>query len=73
MAFPKLARFVARYRMVADYTQAENSMRVLVDIIVLGQGRTEIALIVSAPYADRAAADIVERKLAQVLVSRIVA
>ncbi len=73
MAFPKLARFVARYRMVADYTQAENSMRVLVDIIVLGQGRTEIALIVSAPYADRAAADIVERKLAQVLVSRVVA
>ena len=45
----------------------------LVDVIVLGRGRTEISLIVTTPYADRASAEVVERKLAKLLVSRIVA
>ena len=72
VAFPKLTPYSTRYRMVADYASAGNSIRMLVDVVVLGRGRTEISLIVSTPYADRAAADVVERKLAKLLVSRIV-
>jgi hypothetical protein len=71
IAFPKLARYSARYRMVADYGDAGNSVRVLVDIVVLGQGRTEISLIVTMAYADRAQADLFERALAKVLVRRV--
>jgi hypothetical protein len=73
VAFPKLAQFSGRYRMVADYGGAGNTVRVLVDVIVLGQRRTEIALTVSTLYADRAAADAVEQRLARLLVSRIAA
>jgi hypothetical protein len=73
IAFPTLAQYSARYRMVADYGEVGSSIRVLVDIIMLGRGRTEIALTLSTPYADRAAADVAERQLAALLVSRIVA
>jgi hypothetical protein len=73
VAFPKLAQFSTRYRMIADYGEAGSTVRVLVDVVILGQGRTEISLIVSTPYADRAAADVVERRLAQVLLGRVTA
>jgi hypothetical protein len=71
IVFPKLAQYSTRYRMVADYGDAGSSVRVLVDIIMLGRGRTEISLILTVPYADRAAADAAERQLATLLVSRI--
>jgi hypothetical protein len=71
VAFPPLTRMAARYRVVADAGTSASSVRVVLDLILLGQGRTEITLIVSAPYADRAAADLAERRLAQILVSRI--
>jgi hypothetical protein len=71
IAFPKLAQYSTRYRMVADYGDAGSSVRVLVDIVMLGRGRTEISLILTVPYADRAAADAAERQLATLLVSRI--
>ena len=73
LAFPKLTRYAARYRVVADYGASGNTVRVLVDLIFLGQGRSEISLIVSTPYADRIAADGAERRLAQILVKRITA
>jgi hypothetical protein len=73
LAFPKLTRYTARYRVVADYGASGETVRVLVDLIFLGQGRSEISLIVSTPYADRAAADGAERRLAQILVRRIAA
>jgi hypothetical protein len=73
LAFPKLTRYTARYRVVADYGASGETVRVLVDLIFLGQGRSEISLVVSTPYADRAAADGAERRLAQILVRRIAA
>ena len=73
LPFPKLTRYAARYRVVADYGTPGNAVSVLVDLIFLGQGRSEISLIVSTPYADRAAADRAERRLAQILVKRITA
>jgi hypothetical protein len=71
VAFPKLTRYAARYRLVADYGDPQSSVRVLVDVILLGHGRTEISLMLSTPYADRAVADAAERRLAKILVSRI--
>ena len=43
----------------------------LIDMIQLGQGRTEISIVLSARYGDRAAAEIAERRLAQIVVGRI--
>jgi hypothetical protein len=70
-AFPKLAQYVARYRNVVDYKTGGSSVRAVVDLIVLGKGRTEISLILTTRYADRAQADLFERALAKLLVSRI--
>ncbi len=56
MAFPKLAQYSARYRLVYDFGKAGSPTLVLMDIVMVGQGRTEITLTLSAPYGDRAAA-----------------
>ena len=71
LAFPKLTRYTARYRVLADVTTQEGRLRVLVDLILLGQGRNETTLVLSAPYVAHAAVDSAERRLAQTLVSRM--
>jgi hypothetical protein len=73
LAFPKLTQYAARYRTVVDYVKPGSSMRVSIDFVILGQGRTEISLILTARYADRAAADRAERNMALLLISRIAA
>jgi hypothetical protein len=71
IAFPKLATYSARYRMVYDYGTAGKPALVLIDVILVGRGRSEITLMVSAPYVSRAAADGAGRRLASILVGRI--
>ena len=71
LAFPKLARYAARYRVVADYGNA-GARSGCSSTYLLGQGRRR-SRSSSRAYADRAAADGAERRLAQLLVSRIVA
>ena len=71
LAFPKLTRYSARYRMVADFGEPGSRVHALVDMIVLAQGRAEISILLTARYADRAIADIAERKTANTLVNRI--
>jgi hypothetical protein len=71
IGFPKLAPYSARHRLVYDFGKAGNPALVLMDMITLGEGRSEITLIVSAPYADRSAADGAGRRLAKILLSRI--
>jgi hypothetical protein len=71
VAFPKLAQYSARYRLVYDFGKAGKSALVLMDMIVVGEGRSEISLFVSAPYADRVAADGAGRRLAKILLSRV--
>lgn len=73
LPFPKLTTYAVRYRMVADYGKQGSSTRILVDIIYLGQGRSEVALSVTTSYADRAATDSAERRLAQLIVRRMTA
>lgn len=73
LAFPGMTRYAARYRVVLDYGSAGSAALVLIDMIFLGQRRSEITLTVSAPYAVRAQADAAERRLAKILVSRMAA
>jgi hypothetical protein len=71
LAFPKLTRYTARYRVLADVETQDGRLRVLVDLILLGQSRNETTLVLSAPYVAHAAVDAAERRLAQTLVSRM--
>jgi hypothetical protein len=71
LPFPKLTVYSARYRMIADFGKPGSRIRVLVDMILLGKGRTEIAFVLSARYADRAGVELAEREMAYILVNRI--
>jgi hypothetical protein len=71
LAFPKVAQHAVRYRTLTDYATSGGTVRVLIDVILLSQNRTEIALAFGSPYVTRAAVDAAERRLAQTLVSRI--
>ena len=71
IAFPKLGQYSARYRVVIDYGTAGSSVRVVMDIVAVAKGRSEVALIVTAPYKNRTAVDAAGRRLAGLLVGRI--
>lgn len=71
VAFPKLAQYTARLRTVLDYDQSGSPVRAVIDMVVIGKGRTEITLVLTTRYTDRAQADIAEQALAKLLVSRI--
>ena len=70
-AFPKLGQYSARYRIVIDYGTAGSSVRLVMDIVVVAKGRSEVALVLTAPYVSRAAVDAAGRRLAGLLVGRI--
>lgn len=71
VAFPRLARFTRAYRAVADYSAAGRTVRVLIDFVLIGRGRTEITLVTSAAFAARAPVRAAEVRLARLLVGRI--
>ena len=71
MAFPKLAQYSARYRLVYDFGKAGSPALVLMDLIMVGQGRSEITLVLSAPHSQRADADGAGRRMAALLLSRV--
>jgi hypothetical protein len=73
VAFPKLAPYAARFRTVLDYDQSGSPVRAVIDMVVIGKGRTEITLILTTRYADRAQADIAEQALAKLLLRRVAA
>ncbi len=71
VAFPKLARHTAAMRAVLKVNTSNGAVRVLTDLILLGAGRTELVLTVTAPLAGQATIRQAEIRLATVLVSRI--
>ena len=73
VAFPKLAQYSARYRLIYDFGTAGRPTLVLMDLIMVGKGRSEITLMLSARYADRAAADGAGLRMAKRLLTRVTA
>ena len=70
MPFPKLATFSARFRVLLETTQGQ-AVRVLIDVVLVGRGRTAVAITLSTPYANRAEADAAEVRLARLMLARI--
>ena len=70
MPFPKLATYAARVRVVADY-KGDSAARLLIDAVLVGRGRTLVNIALVAPYAQRAAAEAAEARLAKIVLARI--
>ena len=73
IAFPKLTQRAVRYRSVLDYRQTGSTVRAVADFVLVGKGRTEISLFLTTRYTDRAVADVAERNLMLLLLSRVTA
>jgi hypothetical protein len=71
LAFAHVAQYTAAFRLVLDVTSAGTTGSMLLDLVLVGRGRTEITLTTVAPYDARAAIKAAEERLARLLVSRI--
>ena len=71
LAFPRVATYTAAFRLVTDVRSSNGKLRILVDIALVGRGRTEIMLTTSAPYNARVPVKAAEIRLARILVGRI--
>ena len=70
MPFAKLTPFATRFRLLLDYKGADGTTRVLMDMVAVGRGRTEMMLIVALPYSQRAGIDAAEVRLARIMLGR---
>jgi hypothetical protein len=71
--FPRIGRAAARIRIIADVkiTADAKPLRIMIDQIAFGRGRTGISFTLWAPYTDLIAADAAEVRLAKALLGRI--
>lgn len=70
MPFAKIAPYAARFRLLLEYTEGE-TVRVFIDFVLVGRGRTAISLGFMAPYAARAEVEAAELRLARLMLARI--
>jgi hypothetical protein len=70
IAFAHVAAYTAAYRAILDVVDSGTTVRVMVDVVAVGRGRTEITLSTTAPYLARAAVVAAEVRLARLLVAR---
>ena len=73
LAFAKVAPRTIRFRAVLDYATSGKSVRMMLDLVAFGKGRTAVTLTLIAPYAERADATGAETRLAKILASRFAA
>ena len=70
LAFPAVGTYTRAYRTLIDYTQSSQTVRVAVDLILVGSGRTEITLTTTAPVVAGPAVKTLEVRLARELEAR---
>jgi hypothetical protein len=73
LAFPRVTARTAAFRALMDVTSSGTTVRVLVDIVAIGKGRSELTLMTTAPYAARTALQPAEVRLARILAARATA
>lgn len=71
IAFPRLTRYAAAYRMLIRVRAQGHSVLLLIDIVLVGRSRTELTLTVSAPAAARATISAAEVRIARLLLWRV--
>jgi hypothetical protein len=71
IAFPRLATYTRAYRALIDVTTSTATTRVMVDIALVGRGRSEITLVTTAALAAAPVVKPAEIRLARLLAARI--
>jgi hypothetical protein len=71
VAFPTLARYTRAFRGVAAVNTPTGSVRVVVDLILLGAWRNELTLSLTGPATGKASMHSAEVRLALVLAGRL--
>jgi hypothetical protein len=71
LPFSHVSTYAALFRGVISAQTAGQNVRILVDLLLLGQSRTEITLNVAGPVGAQSAISAAEHRLARTLVSRI--
>ena len=69
--FSPVARYTANFRVVFDVSAAGRSVRILVDVLLVGKGRAEMTLTTIAPYAARVQVQAAELRLARLVAKRL--
>ena len=70
LAIPAIGTYSRAYRVLVDYTQNAQTVRLFVDVVLVGRGRTEITLTTTAPLSAGAAVVAAEIRLARLLAAR---
>lgn len=73
VSFPRVATYTRAYRALVDVPAATGTVRVLVDMVLVGRGRTEVTLTATAPFVAAPVVRSAEVRLAQLLAGRITA
>jgi hypothetical protein len=68
--FPRVTAHTAAFRGIVEVSALGQKVRVLLDIVLVGRGRTEISLDATAPAAAARAVSAAERRLARTLAAR---
>jgi hypothetical protein len=69
--FPLVTRHTAAFRGIVAVSVLGQTVRVLIDVVLMGKGRTEISLDATAPAATARAVSTAERRLARILAARV--
>jgi hypothetical protein len=71
LPFPRLTSQTTAFQALIDITRNGSTGRLMVDIVVIGKGRSELTLVTSAPYAAQAAVKAGEVRVARILTARL--
>jgi hypothetical protein len=71
VGFPRVATYARAYRAIVSVANGSSSVPVLLDLVLVGRGRTEITLTVIAPDGARASISAAEVRLARLMISRV--
>jgi len=70
ISFPLVTRHTAAFRGIVAVSALGQTVRVLIDVVLMGKGRTEISLDATAPALTARAVSLAERRLARTLAAR---
>ena len=70
LAVPQLATYAKAFEMVVDVKSGSQTVRIMIDMLFVARGRTEITLTTAAAFAARSIVQPAEIRLARALVAR---
>ena len=70
LAFPAITSYTRAYRVLLDYTENSRTVRLFVDIVLIGKGHTELTLTTTAAVAGEPVVKAAEIRLARLLAGR---